>query len=110
MLEHSSSLLATPLSCSHCINFYSPSLSSLQIRNTSNQHRAEAAIGNVLDDVGDVGAGEDDEVAMAAAAAAAAVDASDSMAVVVDQAVSCWLFCSSYHCGCVDVSIRKKEK
>lgn len=52
---------------------------------------AEAAIGNVLDDVDDVGAGEDDEVAMAAAAAAAAVDASDSMAVVVDQAVRCWL-------------------
>jgi hypothetical protein len=58
---------------------------------------AEAAIGNVLDDVnvdaddeGVDATGEgDDEVAMAAAAAAAAVDASDGMAVVVDQAVRC---------------------
>lgn len=65
-------------------------LPSFQIRNTSKIHRAEAAIGNVLDDV-DIGAGEDDEVAIAAAAAAAAVDASDSMAVVVDQAVCCCL-------------------
>lgn len=46
---------------------------------------AEAAIGNVLGE--DVGAGEDDEVAMAAAAAAAAVDPSEGMAVVVDQAL-----------------------
>ncbi len=49
-------------------------------------HSAEAAIGTVL--VDDVGAGDDDEVAMAAAAAAAAVEASEGMAVVVDQAVS----------------------
>ena len=35
-----------------------------------------------------MGAGDDDEVAMAAAAAAAAVEASEGMAVVVDQAVS----------------------
>lgn len=61
---------------------------------------AEAAIGNVLDDVNvdaddegvdatGEGDEEEDEVAMAAAAAAAAVDASDGMAVVVDQAVRC---------------------
>ena len=94
------------------------SISIVYIYSAAAAEAAEAAIGNVLDDVGvDVhshqatvhtdahaealghmeaaaaemhagGATEEDEVALAAAAAAAAVQAADGMAVVVDQAVS----------------------
>ena len=50
---------------------------------------AEAAIGNVLDDVGvDVMHGNNDEDTEMAQAAAYAAAAADGMAVVVDQAVS----------------------
>ena len=62
---------------------------------------AEATIGDVLGDVGDMHhvsaqaadeGTEEDQMAMAAAAAAAAVQAADGMAVVVDQAVSLFLW------------------
>ena len=105
------------------------SISIVYIYSAAAAEAAEAAIGNVLDDVGvDVhshqatvhtdahaealghmeaaaaemhagGATEEDEVALAAAAAAAAVQAADGMAVVVDQAVR---FCSCIYFCLVD--------